>query len=119
MGVHFARIERLRRLSHRGKVLPQGSRRFCRHWEVPTNMPTSNRGPPLWFFFEHFYYFPWYGNPALGKEAFSALSAAQSVTAKLWAAMAVVLGAMYTSAEKSPASSKCDDVAEVGSARKS
>lgn len=51
-------------------------------------------GPPLWFFYEHFYYFPTYGNMAEGA-GFEKLKAAQDVTAKLWAAFAVVLGALY------------------------
>lgn len=51
-------------------------------------------GPPLWFFYEHFYYFPAYGNmdEAAG---FGKLKAAQDVTAKVWAAITVVLGALY------------------------
>ena len=51
-------------------------------------------GPPLWFFYEHFYYFPTFGNMAEGA-GFDKLKAAQDVTSKLWAAMAVVLGALY------------------------
>nr|WP_315183785.1 hypothetical protein [uncultured Albidiferax sp.] len=51
-------------------------------------------GPPLWFFYEHFYYFPAFGNMSEGA-GFEKLKAAQDVTSKLWAAMAVVLGALY------------------------
>jgi hypothetical protein len=51
-------------------------------------------GPPLWFFYEHFYYFPAYGNMADGA-GFEKLKAAQDATSKLWAAFAVVLGALY------------------------
>lgn len=50
-------------------------------------------GPPLWFFYEHFFFFPAHGNPAL---ALSDLKAAQDVTSKVWAAIAVVLGATYS-----------------------
>jgi len=56
-------------------------------------------GPPLWFFFEHFYYFPAFGNMAEGA-GFEKLKAAQDVTSKVWAAFAVVLGALYN--KKSP-----------------
>jgi hypothetical protein len=49
--------------------------------------------PPLWFFFEHFYYFPKHGNPQAG---FAALKSAQDVTAKVWASIAILLAAMYT-----------------------
>jgi len=49
-------------------------------------------GPPVWFFIEYFFYFPAYGNPAAG---FEKLKSAQDVTAKVWAAFAVALGAMY------------------------
>lgn len=49
-------------------------------------------GPPLWFFFEYFYYFPKYGNSTAG---FAGLKAAQDVTAKVWAAIAVLLGVFY------------------------
>lgn len=51
-------------------------------------------GPPLWFFYEHFYCFPKYGNMAGGAN-FEQLRAAQDVTAKVWAACAVVPGALY------------------------
>lgn len=51
-------------------------------------------GPPLWFFYEHFYYFPSFGNMADGA-GFEKLKAAQDVTSKVWAAFAVVLGALY------------------------
>ncbi|RYY90108.1 MAG: hypothetical protein EOO15_03885 [Chitinophagaceae bacterium] len=51
-------------------------------------------GPPLWFFYEHFYYFPTFGNMADGA-GFEKLKAAQDVTSKVWAAFAVVLGAIY------------------------
>ena len=49
-------------------------------------------GPPLWFFYEHFFFFPAHGNPVLG---FTGLKGAQDVTSKVWAAIAVVLGAVY------------------------
>lgn len=43
-------------------------------------------GPPLWFFYEFFYYFPTYGNMAEGA-GYEKLKGAQDVTAKLWAAV--------------------------------
>ena len=49
-------------------------------------------GPPLWFFYEHFFFFPAHGNPA---RSLSDLQAAQDVTSKVWAAIAVILGATY------------------------
>lgn len=49
-------------------------------------------GPPLWFFFEYFYYFPKHGNPTAG---FSSLKDAQEVTSKLWAATAALLTVFY------------------------
>ncbi|AKU23012.1 hypothetical protein MJ904_08100 [Massilia sp. MB5] len=49
--------------------------------------------PPLWFFYEFFYYFPKHGNPAAG---FDRLKAVQDVTSKVWAAVGLVLGAIYT-----------------------
>ena len=51
-------------------------------------------GPPLWFFYEHFCFFPQYGNFVEGA-GYEKLKAAQDVTAKVWAAFAVVLGAIY------------------------
>ena len=49
--------------------------------------------PPLWFFYEYFYFFPAHGNPAAG---FERLKGAQEVSSKVWAAVAVVLAALYT-----------------------
>lgn len=46
--------------------------------------------PPFWFFYEHFCYFPTYGNFEGGANT-AALKSAQDVTSKLWAAFAVVL----------------------------
>lgn len=51
-------------------------------------------GPPLWFFYEYFYYFPSYGNMAEGA-GFEKLKAAQDVTAKLWVAFSIVIAALY------------------------
>jgi hypothetical protein len=50
-------------------------------------------GPPLWFFYEYFYHFPKYGNAEAG---FDGLKAAQDITAKVWAAIAILLGVFYT-----------------------
>ena len=49
--------------------------------------------PPFWFFYEYFYHFPKHGNPAAG---FEKLKAAQDVSAKAWAAISLVLAAIYT-----------------------
>ncbi|MDB5968826.1 MAG: hypothetical protein JWQ90_1276 [Hydrocarboniphaga sp.] len=49
-------------------------------------------GPPIWFFYEHFFHFPAHGNPEAG---YAALEGAQDVTSKVWAAFAIVLGALY------------------------
>jgi hypothetical protein len=51
-------------------------------------------GPPVWFFIEYFFYFPAYGNMA-DCAGFEKLKGAQDVSAKVWAAFTVVLGAMY------------------------
>lgn len=51
-------------------------------------------GPPFWFFYEHLYYFPTYGNWKGGANM-GKLKSAQDVTSKLWAAFAVVLGGLY------------------------
>ena len=49
--------------------------------------------PPLWFFYEYFYYFPKYGNPSAG---FERLKSVQDVSSKVWAAVAVVLAGIYS-----------------------
>jgi hypothetical protein len=49
-------------------------------------------GPPLWFFFEYFYYFPKFGNEKAG---FTGLKTAQDLTAKVWAGIAILLGVLY------------------------
>jgi hypothetical protein len=51
-------------------------------------------GPPIWFFYEYFHYFPKHRNPDVG---YDALKAAQEVTAKLWVACSVTLFAIYSS----------------------
>ena len=49
--------------------------------------------PPLWFFYEFFYYFPKHGNPAAG---FERLKSVQEISSKVWAAVAVVLAGIYS-----------------------
>lgn len=49
--------------------------------------------PPLWFFYEFFYYFPANGNPLAG---FERLKSVQEVSSKVWAAVAVVLAGIYS-----------------------
>ncbi len=50
-------------------------------------------GPPLWFFYEHFYYFPKHGN---SDADFAQLKSSQDIAAKVWAAFLVVLAALFT-----------------------
>lgn len=49
--------------------------------------------PPIWFFFEYFYYFPKHGKSDASLES---LSAAQDVSARVWAAFLAVLAAILT-----------------------
>ena len=49
--------------------------------------------PPLWFFYEFFYYFPENGNPEAG---FERLKGVQDASSKVWAAVAVVLAGIYS-----------------------
>ena len=52
-------------------------------------------GPPLWFFFEHFYYFPQHKSPQSDS---AQLKTAQDLAAKVWASFVVVLAALFTGA---------------------
>lgn len=52
-------------------------------------------GPPVWFFYEHYYYFPKHGNPLAG---YAQLKASQDIAAKIWAAFLVILAALFTEA---------------------
>jgi hypothetical protein len=51
-------------------------------------------GPPIWFFYEYFHYFPEHRNQDVG---YDAPKAAQEVTAKLWVACSATLLAIYSS----------------------
>jgi len=48
--------------------------------------------PPAWFLFEHFYFFPKFGD---GAATFELLRARQSVLSKAWLAAVVTLGLLY------------------------
>jgi hypothetical protein len=50
-------------------------------------------GPPLWFFYEYFHYFPAHGNPDAG---FEQLKAHQAMATKVWFGMLLVLAALFT-----------------------
>ncbi|MCB2182167.1 MAG: hypothetical protein KQH63_09095 [Desulfobulbaceae bacterium] len=50
-------------------------------------------GPPVWFWFEHNYFFP---RNAHAEATFSDLKSEQDVAGKIWAAFVVILAALFT-----------------------
>lgn len=64
-------------------------------WKIATQISVALfiLGPPTWFFYEYFYFFPAHGNDLAGWDK---LKSAQDVTSKLWAAGSAILGTLYS-----------------------